>query len=90
MCHRGCKTKRSQTHHLTPEWVWQLLANERWEFASHLFVQHVVAVEQKILWARGKDCDSFYEGYGILMRIPSCLCPHLPLFCPVPLLMHIV
>lgn len=37
-----------------------------------------------------EDYESFPEGYGILLRIPVCLCPCLSLFCPVTLLMHIV
>lgn len=49
----AAETKGSQAHHLTPEWVQQRLANERWETVFHLFVPHFflchdcAVVEQK-------------------------------------------
>lgn len=36
----AAETKGSQAHHLTPQWVQQHLANERWEIVFHLFVPH--------------------------------------------------
>lgn len=76
----AAETKRSQTRHLTPERARQLLANGRREVASHLFAPHFslchqgATEEQKIPCAGGGDYESFPEGYGILLRIPGCLC----------------
>lgn len=52
-CGGACWNKGSQAHHLTPEWVQQHLANERWEIVFHLFVprfflcRNCAIVEQK-------------------------------------------
>lgn len=42
----AAETKGSQAHHLTPQWVQQHLANERWEIVFHLFVPHFFPLSQ--------------------------------------------